>query len=122
MLVEVLKCKIHRISVTDADLHYEGSISLGREYMECAQLRAYEKVDIYNISNGERFSTYVIPGNPGQVCLNGAAAWKVRVGDKIIIASYAWIEREAMDHHHPRVVLIGEGNQVKSVSDASMNS
>ncbi len=117
MNVEVLKSKLHRATVTDADLHYEGSISLGRELIEAAQMRHYERVDIYNISNGERFSTYVIPGKPAEVCLNGAAAWKVRVGDKVIIASYASMEWEKVPGHQPRVVLLGEGNKIESVSD-----
>ncbi|MEQ8204266.1 MAG: aspartate 1-decarboxylase, partial [Smithellaceae bacterium] len=87
----VLKSKIHRATVTDADLHYEGSISIDEKLMEEANMLPYEKVDIYNINNGERFSTYIITGerNSGIMCLNGAAARRVAKGDLIIIATFA---------------------------------
>ena len=92
----VLKSKIHRATVTDADLHYEGSISIDEKLMEEANMLPYEKVDIYNINNGERFSTYIITGerNSGIMCLNGAAARRVAKGDLIIIATFAVVEDE----------------------------
>ena len=90
----MIKSKLHRATVTDADLHYEGSISIDERLMEAADLIPYEKVAIYDISNGERFETYVIPGaaDSGTICLNGAAARKVARGDLIIIASYVAVD------------------------------
>jgi len=113
MRLTLLKCKLHRATVTGADLNYEGSIGLGPELIAAAGLRPFERVEIYNIHNGERFATYVIEGKaPGEVCLNGAAARLVHPGDLVIICSYAdFEEREASDHR-PRVVLLGPGNAI----------
>ena len=88
MNITLLKSKIHRATVTGADLDYEGSIAIDRDLLKVANLRQFERVDIYNCNNGERFSTYVILGDPGQVELNGAAARKVLPGDEVIIAAY----------------------------------
>lgn len=111
----MLKSKLHRAVVTDADLHYEGSISIDENLMEAADLLPYEKVAIYNISNGERFSTYVIPGarNSGTICLNGAAARKVSRGDLVIIASYVLIDDEKVSGWSPKCVLLDEKNRIK---------
>lgn len=111
----MLKSKLHRAVVTDADLHYEGSISIDENLMEAADLLPYEKVAIYNISNGERFSTYVIPGarNSGTICLNGAAARKASRGDLVIIASYVMIDDEKVSGWLPKCVLLDEGNRIK---------
>lgn len=110
-----LKAKIHRATVTDADLHYEGSISIDPDILGASRIEPFERVDIYNVTNGERFSTYAIPGKSGEICLNGAAAWKARVGDKVIIAAYCWLTPDEAKHHRPTVVLMGEGNTIKSV-------
>jgi aspartate 1-decarboxylase len=111
----MLKSKLHRAIVTDADLHYEGSISIDKHLMEAADLLPYEKVEIYNISNGERFSTYVIPGgrDSGTICLNGAAARKASRGDLIIIASYVMIDEGSVSGWSPKCVLLDKENRIK---------
>ncbi len=113
----MLKSKIHRATVTDANLHYEGSITIDEILMNSADILPYEKVNIYNVSNGERFSTYVIPGDPrsGVICLNGAAAWKASKDDIIIIASYALIDEKAVKMWLPKCVFLDKENKVKSV-------
>ena len=113
----ILKSKIHRAKVTEADLNYEGSITIDRNLMDAAGLLPYEKVDIYNITNGERFSTYVIEGERGSgtICLNGAAARKVQVGDLVIIACYVTMTEEEARNHQPTVVLVDENNRIKEV-------
>ena len=116
MLVSYLKAKIHRATVTDANLDYEGSITIGRELIESAGLHPFEQVDIYNVTNGERFHTYVIPGAAGVICLNGAAAWKAKPKDLVIIASYCWLDEEEARAHKPRLVYLGEGNHIKWVA------
>jgi aspartate 1-decarboxylase len=111
----MLKSKIHRATVTDADLHYEGSISIDLLLMKEAEILSYEKVAIYNISNGERFSTYAIPGekNSGVICLNGAAARKAARGDLIIIATYALVDEEEIGGWSPLLVYLDEKNRIK---------
>jgi aspartate 1-decarboxylase len=111
--VTLLKSKIHRATVTDANLEYEGSVSICPKLIEAAKLLIHEKVDIYNCNNGERFSTYVIKGKEGEICLNGAAARKVQRGDLVIIASYAGMpDTEAFDFK-PSVVMVTSRNEVK---------
>lgn len=107
MLVEVLKSKIHRVTVTEADLDYIGSITIDEALMEGANIIENERVDIYNISNGERFSTYAIKGERGSgvIGINGAAAHKAKRGDLIIIASYAQMEFEEAKKWHPTVIF-----------------
>ena len=111
----MLKSKLHRATVTDADLNYEGSISIDERLMEAADLIPYEKVAIYDISNGERFSTYVIPGerDSGTVCLNGAAARKVSRGDLIIIASYVTVDEAEAKGWSPTCILLDAKNRIK---------
>ena len=109
----LLKSKIHRATVTDANLNYAGSISLGPEFLEAADLLEFEKVDIYNCNNGERFHTYVILGQPGEVCLNGAAARKVQPGDIVIIASYAEFKEREARAHKPLLVYVDEKNAIQ---------
>jgi aspartate 1-decarboxylase len=111
----MLKSKLHRAVVTDANLHYEGSISIDEHLMKAANFLPYEKVAIYNISNGERFSTYVIPGGreTGTICLNGAAARKASRGDLIIIASYVMIDEDQVSGWLPKCVLLDEKNRIK---------
>jgi aspartate 1-decarboxylase len=111
----MLKSKIHRATVTDANLNYEGSITIDEGLMKSADLVPFEKVSIYNVSNGERFSTYVIKGkkNAGVICLNGAAARKVSKGDLIIIASYVMVENDEAKGWLPKCVLVDGKNRAK---------
>lgn len=110
--IQVLKSKIHRVNVTDANLDYEGSITIDQDLMDAADLREGEKVHIVNNNNGERLETYVIIGERGSgtICLNGAAARKAQLGDIIIIISYAMIEVE--DHLEPKLVYPGRNNKL----------
>jgi aspartate 1-decarboxylase len=107
MQIEVLKSKIHRVKITEANLDYIGSVTIDENLMEAANLIENEKVDIYNYTNGERFHTYVIKGERGSgvICLNGPASKKVSVGDPIIIASYAMMEFEAARKFKPAVIF-----------------
>ena len=113
----MLKSKIHRATVTDADLHYEGSISIDEKLMEEASIVPYEKVSIYDVDNGERFSTYAIKGkrNSGTICLNGAAARKVAKGDLIIIACYALAEDKEAKKWTPKCVFVDNKNKIRKV-------
>lgn len=120
MKIEVLKSKLHRATVTDADLNYEGSISIDTELLRLAGMRRYEKVDIYNINNGSRFSTYIIPGKKGEICLNGAAARMAQRGDKIIVAAFTWIDESEADGWTPAVVLLDGGNVPKGAGGAAV--
>lgn len=115
----LLKSKIHRATVTDADLNYEGSISIDPVLIEQADLLPFEKVDIYNCSNGNRFSTYVISGKSGEICLNGAAARLVHRGDLVIIASYAEYDEPEAQSHQPRLVYVDERNRARSGASTS---
>jgi len=112
---EVLKSKIHRARVTRANLDYEGSISIDASLLEVADIRPFEKVDIYNITNGERFSTYAIPAPPdsGEIQINGAAAHKANPGDLIIIVSYISLSDEHLRTWNPRVVLVNSDNTIR---------
>ena len=106
----LLKSKIHRATVTGADLNYEGSVSIDTRLLEAANLIPFEQVDIYNCNNGNRFHTYVIPGKRGEVCLNGAAARLVHAGDLVIICAYADFEEKELSTHKPQVVFVDEKN------------
>lgn len=112
MQFEMMYSKIHRATVTDADLNYVGSITVDEELMEKAHLRLNQKVEILNINNGERFQTYVIKGEKGKrdICLNGAAARKAHPGDKIIIVAYAIMDEKEADTHTPYIVHVDENN------------
>ncbi len=112
----MLKSKLHRATVTDANLHYEGSITIDRLLMDAADLLPYERVDVYNVNNGERFTTYVIEGEAksGAICINGAAARLAAKGDIIIVASYTSMSDEAAQAFAPRCVLLDEKNAIKS--------
>ena len=107
MNIEVVKSKIHRVSVTEANLNYVGSVTIDKELMEAANLIEGEKVQIVNINNGERLETYVITGerNSGEICLNGPAARKVAVGDVIIIMSYASMDFEEAKKFKPSIIF-----------------
>ena len=111
----MLKSKLHRAVVTDADLGYEGSITIDEDLMDTADLLPYEKVDIYNVSNGERFSTYTIRGvkGSGVICLNGAATRKASKGDIIIIASYVSVDEDLVKKWRPKCVLVDDKNRIK---------
>ena len=115
MLTTLLKSKLHRATVTDADLNYVGSIGLCPELMTAAKLNGFEKVDIYNITNGQRFSTYTIKANKGDVTLNGAAARLVAKGDLIIVAAYCQYDDEEVKNHKPALVLVNEKNEVDKI-------
>ena len=107
MLIEVLKSKIHRVTVTEADLDYIGSVTIDEALMEAAGIIENEKVEIYNITNGERFATYAIRGErgSGQICINGAAAHKAPAGSLVIIAAYAQMTPEEAATWHPTVIV-----------------
>lgn len=118
----LFKSKIHRAKVTEANLYYEGSITIDRELMEAADIIENEKVSVLNINNGERFDTYVIEGRYGNrdICLNGAAARKVAVGDEIIIISYAAVDDKEISNFRPTILLLDENNNIKSISHKTL--
>ncbi|MBO5843249.1 MAG: aspartate 1-decarboxylase [Bacteroidales bacterium] len=107
MQIEVVKSKIHRVTITEADLNYIGSITIDEDLMDAANIIENERVHIYNINNGERFDTYVIKGErgSGKICLNGAAARLVQVGDVVIIVSFASMDFEEAKNHKPTVIF-----------------
>ncbi|MBI5266017.1 MAG: aspartate 1-decarboxylase [candidate division Zixibacteria bacterium] len=113
MLITIFRSKIHRATVTDANLNYEGSITIDSELMKQADLVPNEKVHVADINNGERFETYVIPGAPGsgQIIINGAAARKVHIGDLVIIIAYAQIEKEKAAGYTPVIVHVDARNR-----------
>ncbi|MDQ3534051.1 MAG: aspartate 1-decarboxylase [Bacteroidota bacterium] len=114
MYIEILKSKIHRVKITQAELHYVGSITIDEDLINAAHLLENEKVQIVNINNGERLETYVIKGEKGSgmVCLNGPAARKAQVGDIIIIISYASMEREEAKNYKPIIVFPNDNNRL----------
>ena len=113
----MLKSKIHRATVTDADLNYEGSISIDPVLCKAADLVEFEKVDVYDIDNGNRFHTYVIFGGPNEICLNGAAARLVSRGDKVIIGSYQEVDDSDIDAFKPKLVMVDEKNSIKYINE-----
>jgi aspartate 1-decarboxylase len=115
----MLRAKIHRISVTECDVEYEGSLTLDKDLMERADMVPYERVDVYDVDNGNRFSTYLIEGErgSGDCCVNGAAARLVSIGDKLILASYTEVADRDVPRHRPTVILVGEGNRIKTVKE-----
>ncbi|MEA1917863.1 MAG: aspartate 1-decarboxylase [Campylobacterota bacterium] len=119
MLLEMLYSKIHRATVTDANLNYVGSITIDEDLLDASCMRVGQKVEILNINNGERFSTYVILGERGKkdMCLNGAAARKVQKGDKIIVVAYATYSNEELKNYKPKVVLVDDENTITEVLD-----
>ncbi|MDB5347136.1 MAG: panD [Schlesneria sp.] len=110
----LLKSKIHRATVTDAQLHYEGSVTIDTDLMRAADIVEHEQVQIYNVDNGNRLTTYAIPGpaGSGTICINGAAAHLVSPGHLIIICSYAQFEEIELGSHHPRVVHVNSDNRM----------
>ncbi|MDY9918436.1 MAG: aspartate 1-decarboxylase [Proteiniphilum sp.] len=115
MWLEILKSKIHRATVTDANLNYEGSITIDEDLIDAAHMIVHEKVAVVNNNNGERFETYVIRGERGSgiICLNGAAARKVQKGDVIIIMSYALLSPEEAKTFQPAVINLDGNNRIK---------
>ena len=123
MFREMMKSKLHQATVTEANLHYVGSITIDEELMEAADLLANEKVAVLSNTTGVRFETYVIAGPRGSrtICLNGAAARLVQPGDEVIILSYALMSDEQARNHRPRVVLLGRDNANHEILDAELH-
>lgn len=119
MKLTMFKSKLHQMKVTEANLHYEGSITIDKELLDEAGILPYEKVQVVNITNGARLETYTIPGEEGSrvCCLNGAAARKTQVGDRVIIISYADMTPEEAKDFKPRVVIVDENNDPKTIVD-----
>ena len=118
MVVEMLKGKIHRATVVQAELDYVGSITVDTDLLEAAGIFEYEKVQIVDVNNGNRFETYTIAGEPGSgmICLNGAAARMVSVNDKIIIMAYAGLDEKEVQNHKPKVVFVDDNNHIERLT------
>lgn len=118
----LLKSKIHRATVTEADLDYEGSLTVDKDLIDAADFMPYEEIHIFNITNGHRFSTYVIEGKRGSkvVCVNGAAAHLAREGDCLIIASFSTYDEEECKNHKPKLVYVDESNNI--ISEKAVSS
>ena len=114
MLIEVLKSKIHRVTITEANLHYIGSITIDEDLMDAANMIEHEKIQVVNVNNGERLETYIIKGaaNSGVICLNGPAARKAQVGDIVIIISYASMELEEAKVFKPTIIFPTPDNKL----------
>ena len=119
MVLEMLKSKIHRATVTQADVDYVGSITIDEELMINSGILEYEKVQVADVNNGNRFDTYVIAGDKGSgvICVNGAAAHKVDIGDKVIIMSYAQMSEEEVKNNPPKVVFVDDENKITRVTN-----
>ena len=117
MLQEFISSKIHRATVTDANLNYVGSITIDETLMKASKIKEWQKVDILNINNGERFHTYVIKGksDSGMICLNGAAARKAQPGDKVIIIAYGLYNPEELEGYLPTIVIVDDENNVSTI-------
>ncbi len=115
MKIDMLYSKIHRATVTDADLNYEGSVSIDTTLIKKAKMFLNQKVDIVNCNNGARFSTYIIAGKKGEICLNGAAARLVHKGDTVIIIAYASVELKDAAKYEPTVVFVDDKNKFKEI-------
>jgi len=114
MQLQLLKSKIHRAQVTAGNLNYEGSLTIDRALMDKVGLLEHEKILASNLANGERFETYVIPGEPGSgaIILNGAASFRGKPGDRLTIMSFAWLEAGEARHWRPRIIVLGEQNKI----------
>ena len=115
-----LGSKIHGATITCANLEYRGSLSIDRALMKAVGLLPFEQIDVYNLDNGERLTTYAIPGGPGEICLNGAAAHKGAVGQRIIIAAYRWLDENEALTHRPRVIVADSNNSVAEVVECAV--
>jgi len=113
----MLLSKIHRAVVTEADLYYEGSCGIDEDLLRAANMREFEKIELYNINNGERFSTYIIkePAGSGAISLNGAAARRAHIGDHLIICTYGAIDDSEVSTHLPKIVLVGDKNEITQI-------
>ncbi|MBI2821752.1 MAG: aspartate 1-decarboxylase [Acidobacteria bacterium] len=113
MLVKVLKSKIHRATVTAVDTDYEGSITIDADLLDAADLQTHEAVQVWNVKTGDRLETYVLPGKrgSGEVCLNGAAARRAQPGDLVILAAFAWLDRDKAAQTIPAIVKVDEANR-----------
>lgn len=120
MLRKMLQGKLHRVKVTQADLHYEGSCAIDQNFMDAAGILEYEAIDIYNVDNGERFSTYAIAGERGSkiISVNGAAARRAAVGDILIICSYVHLPDEDARYHQPKVAYFDDNNVMNRIAKA----
>lgn len=118
MLLNMFKGKLHRATVTDANLSYEGSITIDKTLLEASGILPYEQVQVYNLTNGARFTTYVIEGeyDNGEICINGAAARLARKGDMVIIAAYAMMSEEKARNFAPRNILVNANNRIVNQS------
>ncbi len=117
MLRQILLAKLHRATVTECDLNYNGSIKIDEDLLEKSGMREFERVDVFDITNGSRFSTYIIKGKRGSgiIGINGAAARLVQVGDKVIIMTYGLLDEAEMQHHKPCVVVLNANNKIESI-------
>ena len=115
----MLKAKLHRVHVTHSELHYEGSCAIDDDLLDAADIREYQQIDIYNITNGERFTTYAIRAQRGSgvISVNGAAAHKASPGDLLIIASYAMYTEIELQKYHPKLVYVDEHNRILAQRD-----
>lgn len=113
MLINLLQAKLHRVRVTRADLHYEGSCGIDAQLLELSGIREFQHIEIYNVENGERLTTYAIksPANSGEICLNGAAARKAMMGDHVIICAYSSYTEAEYASHKPIIVLVDDQNR-----------
>ncbi|PWK36283.1 aspartate 1-decarboxylase [Cupriavidus plantarum] len=113
----MLRAKLHRVTVTQADLNYEGSCGIDEDLLEAADMKEFEKIELYNVNNGERFSTYIIKGarGTGEISLNGAAARRAHLGDHLIICTYAPMTDEEIRTYKPKVILVNEKNSIKEI-------
>lgn len=114
MFTNMLKAKLHLATVTQAELHYDGSCAIDEDLIDAAGMREFESIDIYNVNNGERFTTYIIKGQRGSkmISMNGAAARKVQVGDRVIIAAYGQYSEEELQNFKPKLVYLDEHNSI----------
>lgn len=117
MLRQILLSKLHRATVTECDINYNGSIKIDEALLEASGMREFEKVEIFDINNGARFSTYIILGErgSGEISINGAAARMVQIGDKIIIINYGMLDEAEMQSHKPTIVVLGEANSIERI-------
>ncbi len=116
MFRSFLRAKIHGATITKANVNYQGSLSMDPGLMRLSGISPFERIDVYNLDNGERLTTYAIEGETGEFCLNGAAALKGEEGQRIIIAVYAWLDEAEVEGFKPKIVIMGENNQVGPVT------
>ncbi|MBU4611209.1 aspartate 1-decarboxylase [Achromobacter sp. GG226] len=113
----MLRAKLHRVTVTQADLNYEGSCGIDQDLLDAADMKPFEKIELYNVNNGERFSTYIItaPRGSGEISLNGAAARRAHLGDYLIICTYAPMTETEIETYKPKVILVDDANRIKEI-------